>query len=104
MRCLLFLLLHIRILIVLALPCVILLQEGQVAEKEGQGVVSFQRFIEHRLSRCSQSELAQLVLSYPACNYSPLMVRSRTKDQLISYLIRSDQVLSLTWRVENEEA
>lgn len=62
-----------------------------MVEMEGQNqVISFRRFLGSRLLRFTQTDLVQLVLSHPACDYSPLMVQSRTKDQLISYLMRVD--------------
>jgi hypothetical protein len=50
-------------------------------------LISYDRFMAVKVLKWEKEELISRVLSVPNCPYTPLLVRSRTREQLVQFLI-----------------
>jgi hypothetical protein len=52
-------------------------------------LVHYGRFLKHRLSKCGRADLIAMVLGLRSCPFTPRLIESRTRDQLVQFLLSS---------------
>lgn len=66
-------------------------------------VVPYEIFQVFKVRTWSSEDLAKFILGHPSCVYSPLLVQSRSHDQLVEYALRLLSVGSFVEGGSDEE-